>query len=616
MTAIKRRDSSDEKSAGMSRRSLLQHAVALGIPAFATGLLNHDTAHAAVPAPPEAAETPDAPSSHFFNRNTPHTALLLLNQVGYCPGDHKQAVVTIAVPPEATTFVILEDAVAPLIRFRGTLTPLKSQVALTETSSFSYTADFSDLTDAGRYRIRLADGQLSEPFSIGTDIYRQVIPMVLSYFDAQTCGMHSEAHDACHEDDGQILGGPRDGQHLDAAGGWHDAGDYLKFVETTSFVTAVMATTLDRFLPVPRRNREMQVVQQGILTQLRIGLDWLLKMHPSPDEFYYQVGDESDHNTWRLPEADGTAKTTDRKLRPVYAGVGANLAGRTAVSFAIAARLYRNTDRDFAARCRTAAESVYALGLKNKVALTTQPADFYPEHSWEDDMEWAAVELYRTTKKPKYLEQALTLSKTVGAAGEPPSVYSVHALAHHALYEFASESDKARLLTYLKSDFESIQSRAQNNVYGFGTSLGWGTTETVAGAGILCHLYGRLTGDVSAITLARQQRDFILGCNPWAISFVIGAGSRYPLNPHHQIANIKGIELIGALVGGPSTRQSLEHEFHQDTNASGPLLLTPPLVPDDPNQIPVYEDIVENYVTNEPANDYTVKFLLLAALDT
>ena len=31
-------------------------------------------------------------------------------------------------------------------------------------------------------------------------------------------------------------------------------------------------------------------------------------MHPRPDEFYYQVGDETDHDTWRLPEQERPKK--------------------------------------------------------------------------------------------------------------------------------------------------------------------------------------------------------------------------------------------------------------------------------------------------------------------
>ena len=105
----------------------------------------------------------------------------------------------------------------------------------------------------------------------------------------------------------------------------------------------------------------------------RVGLDWLLKMHPSPHEFYYQVGDETDHDTWRLPE-DGLRRAQQTwKPRPVYFGVGANLAGRTAVALSIASRLYRPYAPQFAARCLAAAQTVYRLGLENRKVVTTRP---------------------------------------------------------------------------------------------------------------------------------------------------------------------------------------------------------------------------------------------------
>ena len=39
----------------------------------------------------------------------------------------------------------------------------------------------------------------------------------------------------------------------------------------------------------------------------------------------------------------------------------------------------------------------------------------------------------------------------------------------------------------------------------------------------------------------------------------------------------------------------------------------PALAKDLPDEIGVYHDAVQDFVTNEPANDYTAKFLLLTA---
>jgi hypothetical protein len=543
-------------------------------------------------------------------------AHIFLNQVGYLPHDPKRAVLPASGALSHPDFTIIDDAVAPEVRFRGHLARYAKPIPKNALFPVYYHADFDAFHRPGRYRLRLADGRISEPFSIGRDVYNQLIPLVLTYFDTQTCGNHrSEAHGPCHTDDGIIAEGPRKGQRIDVSGGWHDAGDYLKFVETTSFVTALLAAAADRYQERHPAGTHGPVFNL-FLERLRVGLDWLLKMHPSPNEFYYQVGNDSDHDYWRLPEDDTRAKNPDWKPRPVYPGVGANLAGRVAASLAIAARLYRRSDPKFAQRCLTVAESAYQLGLKDRKILTTNPADYYPEKTWADDMEWGAAELYATTRRSTYLEQALYFSKQAGSSGDVPNVYGVHALAHFALMPHVTKGDRDRLLEYIHADALKIKQHA-DNPYSLGVPLIWGTAEAAAGAALVCRLYGMLTNNKSYLDLAVRHRDLVLGCNPWGISFLVGAGTRYPLFPHHQIANLRGIELTGALVGGPTSiaiykGQNLslnEAEFDEEN-------LSPPLTPDKPNQIAVYHDAVQDYVTNEPANDYTAKFLLVAALDS
>ena len=80
--------------------------------------------------------------------------------------------------------------------------------------------------------------------------------MMESFFGMQQCGAQSSPlRKPCHLDDGIIRGGPRDGQPFDATGGWHDAGDYLKFVETTSYAVALMLFACDLHPPCLQPNR-------------------------------------------------------------------------------------------------------------------------------------------------------------------------------------------------------------------------------------------------------------------------------------------------------------------------------------------------------------------------
>jgi hypothetical protein len=535
-----------------------------------------------------------------------------LNQVGYLPHDRKRAVIVSSDPIAGNGFNIVDAELPHHRRFGGVLCAAKT--ADSDESHIFY-AHFDSFQRPGRYRLRLSDGRLSDAFSIDRGLYAGLIPLTLQFFAMQTCGADCDPlHGLCHHDDGVAAGGPRDGQPLDGSGGWHDAGDYLKFVETTSYVAGLMLFACDRF---PRLAEPVAGGPSPLMKQARVGLDWLLKMHPTPDEFYYQVGDASDHDRWRLPEQDRIESYAAWKPREIRYGVGANLAGRTAAALALASRLYAGQDRLFAQRCLLAAQSVYALGLQHPVVLTTEPSDFYPESTWTDDMAWGAAELFRATRQSQYLQQALDFAHRAGAAGDQTSVYNTHALAHSTLYALAPDEDRERLRRYLRDDADLARLRA-NNVYGLATPYIWGTAEAAVGAALNCLLYAHLDDVGGAerseyLDVARYNRDFVLGCNPFGLSNLIGAGTRYPHFPHHQVANLKGIELTGALVGGPTDARVFRSQKIVLTQPEMGMITGPPPPPDTPGRTEVYHDAVQDYVTNEPAIDYTAKFLLLAA---
>src|SRR5262249_28582104 len=102
------------------------------------------------------------------------------------------------------------------------------------------------------------------------------------------------------------------GGTIDASGGWWDAGDYLKFVETASYTVALMALGIRDF---PNQMGAGSAVS-NFTAEARFGLDWLQRMwNQSSRTLAYQVGigsdfttsnDLSDHDLWRLPQADDT----------------------------------------------------------------------------------------------------------------------------------------------------------------------------------------------------------------------------------------------------------------------------------------------------------------------
>ena len=43
-----------------------------------------------------------------------------------------------------------------------------------------------------------------------------------------------------------------------------------------------------------------------VLDEAHWGLEWMLRLHPRPDEPYHQVADDRDHIGWKLPHQDTT----------------------------------------------------------------------------------------------------------------------------------------------------------------------------------------------------------------------------------------------------------------------------------------------------------------------
>ena len=229
-------------------------------------------------------------------------------------------------------------------------------------------------------------------------------------------------------------------------------------------------------------------------------------------------------------------------------------------------------------------------------------------------MEWGAIDLYKATGQPEYLHQAREFARLAGPSHTYTSVYNVHAMAHYTLFPYAPRAAQQHLLEHLRVDAEYVREHAASNPYSLGTPYLWGTAEAAAGAAITCLIYAKLSGKQEYAEVARRQRDFILGCNPFDLSCLIGVGTHFPLFPHHQIANIKNIELTGAVVGGPADLKTYKDQHTSLSNVEFSTQTPSPMpISDRANQLSVYHDVVEDYVTNEPANDYTAKFLLLTA---
>ena len=131
----------------------------------------------------------------------------------------------------------------------------------------------------------------------------------------------------------------------------------------------------------------------------------------------------------------------------------------------------------------------------------------------------------------------------------------------------------------------------------------WGTTGHNGGAGALAAFAGATGSAATGCAVAAGARDYLLGRNPFGASFIVGHGPKAAKHPHHW-GSIFGARVpFGAVVGGPAPLKQIEG---QDFSVSGPLQ----------SRFAGYADAKKNYVTSEPAIDYSAaSILLLAAVE-
>jgi len=238
------------------------------------------------------------------------------------------------------------------------------------------------------------------------------------------------------------------GAVINASGGWWDAGDYMKYVETVSYTVALQEIGIRDFSnqmgahaplnpPAPPNSISYAGTAAGAPAssnfepEARFGIDFLTKMWDDTTKtLYYQVGNSqdwlnfrnllSDYDIWRLPQADDNWQGCNSAAqyichRPVFVAgpagspISPNLAGRLSAAFAECYQLNRTSQPSLANRCLKNAEDIFALAdtsyadpassvgsgtCGSGCLLTIMPFDGYPETVWDDDMELGATELY------------------------------------------------------------------------------------------------------------------------------------------------------------------------------------------------------------------------------
>jgi endoglucanase len=566
-------------------------------------------------------------------------SFIRVNQLGFQPDAVKTAVACAG--QNLTPKFQLFDAATQRVAFEGDSQPIDG--AWGEFNRHAL-LDFSLFHEPGNYYLKLGNTK-SSTFVIGKAVYKEMPDQLLEFMRQQRCGYNPWVDAVCHPFDGRTVDGPLPaGSFVDARGGWHDAGDQLKYLLTASNATAQMLLAYqlgDKQQFADRVNDLGQPTPNGIpdvLDEARWGLDWMLRLHPAPDQLYHQVADDRDHSTgFRLPQnetvdygwgpggaravysADGKPQGL-LKYKSESTGV-ANLAGRYAAAMALGYEIWKNDERlrPYAERLLIAGREVYAMGKAREGVQqgNSYKAPYrYAETTWTDDMEWGAAELFRATGEATFREDAIRYASLAGTEGwfEQEKIghyqyYPFMNAGHFRLYELVDDKERQKLSGYYCEQLEHCQKRAANNPYGVGVPFIWCSNNLTVALATECIFYERMTGDKQFGKLAANERDWLLGRNPWGFSMFteIPASGTYPHDVHLFGNAVLKRSVRGGMVDGPVARSIF-------STLKGVTIREPDPLAAFQDERAVYHDDIHDYSTNEPTMDGTASAILLWSL--
>jgi len=506
---------------------------------------------------------------------------ILTNHVGYVPGAAKFCLMT---GDKSLKFRIINTQNNRKV-FEGIMQPKKGVFG-----NFLI-GNFSDLKVEGTYQI-VVGNKKSSPFRISSSIYDDALKKCVTYFSIQRCGPSTTGYVApCHIDDGRRLdtgpGWPMQ-SYRDVSGGWHDAGDYRKWVAFTLYGMIGLCKVAE--ILEPEWGREQ------ILDELRWGNRYFLNMQNDGGYVMNYCG--GDDGMYLSDNKIGTED--DRPIHTEPASFVHNNVDRTAqynfiIAQALTASIFRSSDPDYSKICSDAAIRCMEWCHRNFYANTT--------------LEMGAgllanIELYKTTDDRNFLDEAIVFANRLleNQVKEPiddtnpirgffrtssrvnePSRHSWHGPWHIiglcGLYEIIPDHENASdwkeaVRLYCEDYVLKLTEMNNFNLAPIGLYLaedpggnnkigdywvryltvtdnawGGGINANAASTGIGLIHAAKIVQNEKLRIIAQRQLDWIIGCNPLNASTAEEIGFNQPIRFINRTLNIPPL-IPGAVMNG------------------------------------------------------------------
>ena len=402
--------------------------------------------------------------------------------------------------------------------------------------------------------------------------FAKLLQESLYFYDGNMCGTDVDENSAfswrgnCHTYDSHVT---YNGKTVDVSGGYHDAGDHVKFGLPQGYAATVLALGYYQFADA--------YDELGQTAHFNTIMDYFCDYFTrctiykegtdTVEAFCYQVGDgDSDHAKWEAPEGQTIG-------RPAFFATTSNPA-TDEVSVAVAALALQAANYQKQGGAEALAKSKaylktaedlfdFAKNCSNKQVATQGAAPFYSSNNWEDDYCTAAAALYAATGNESYKQQrdAYYGKLNTGWCLTWDNTWPVAAV--------------------LKDDYTAVSAFAsygsKNTKQGFKLIDGWGSARYNASAQFMGLIYDQANQKLSMAdgnysSWATGQMKYLLGNNKAKRCFVVGYNENAAKYPHHRAASRSNdagqvredhYTLLGALVGGPSD----EYDTYADNQA-------------------------------------------------
>lgn len=391
--------------------------------------------------------------------------------------------------------------------------------------------------------------------------YAKLLQESLYFYDANMCGDVEGVcalnwRKNCHSVDKTAN---YKGKTVDVSGGFHDAGDFIKFGITEGYAAYMLGMSYYEFGDAFDELGQTEHLK----TITDYFCDYFVRCTVIENDkavaFAYWVGDSADHKYWGYPENQTTS-------RPVQFADSSN-PGTDVVSSAAAA-LTLNFMNFGESKYLEYAKKLFEMAKTNSKTVTPcmlSDGGGYGSGNCYDEYCLAAALLYKATNDSSYLSE-YTANKGKMNSGALPSWENADVYARY----YGDEGATALANNITECIGKDSLSKVDNGYYYWDQ---WGSARYNCNVQLAGLLYDKETKKGYYTDWATGQMKFLLGNNSYSQNFIVGYSEFSPKYPHHRAVGYPGwpndyqytkpnYVLLGALVGGIGDNK----EYHDNAN--------------------------------------------------